>query len=79
MRYIGSKKREQGDSRDDMKAQYYTNLTFKYLPNKNDIEIKFGVKNITDKKIKTASSKGTIDDDLMNLRRNIFIGVNYRF
>ena len=78
-RYIGSKERERLDTRDKVKAQYYTDIAFKYLPNKNNIEITFGIKNIFNKDIIVPSSINTIPDDILYQQRNYYVGINYRF
>jgi iron complex outermembrane receptor protein len=81
LRYIGSQNRDILDTREKLKAQVITDVIFKYLLHKaqDNVELLFGIKNISDINIKSPSKIGTIDDDLVYDQRELFIGVTYKF
>ena len=81
VRYIGEKKRDSSDTRDDMRATTTADIVFKYLPKQisNDLDMVFGIKNITDEIVKSPSSVGGIPDDYISQRRSYFISIEYKF
>ncbi len=81
VRYVGSQDRIATDTRNNLKAQYTADISFKYLPYKikNNMEVLFGIKNITDVNVKSPSSINTIENDLVYSQREYFIGITYKF
>lgn len=80
LRYVGEKTRDISDSREKMDDVTTIDISCRYIPStKSDkLDIVFGVKNITDEKVKSPSAVGGIPDDYVSERRSYFIGINYK-
>jgi outer membrane receptor for ferrienterochelin and colicin len=80
IRFTGSKNRDKTDTRDKFESITTADLTFRYLPLfiKN-LDISFGIKNITNEDIKYPSIVDTYSDDYLTKQRYYFVGVDYRF
>ena len=80
-RYIGKKKRVKDDNRNDLKSFKIFDISCRYLPLKftKKLDITFGIKNITDQKVKSPSIKDGIINDYLIQRRSYFASLVYRF
>lgn len=84
LRYVGSKEREDLDTREDLDATTTLDLAFRYLPTSiENLDLSFGIKNIADKELKSPSKiyrvSQTYTDDFSVSGRYYFAGIDYKF
>jgi len=88
VRYVSSKEREKEDTRDKFASTTSVDLVFRYLPlYAKNLDISFGIKNITDEELKSPSKiytragvvSQTYKDDFSINNRYYFVGVDYKF
>lgn len=79
-RYIGAKEREEGDTRDAHPASSRIDLTlFNERLVLKELELKAGIKNLTDASITLPAPKETYEDDYPQAGRSYWIKAEYRF
>ncbi|OHE09537.1 MAG: TonB-dependent receptor [Sulfurimonas sp. RIFOXYD12_FULL_33_39] len=79
LKYVGSKEREQKDTREKL-SDYYTVDASLYYKNKiNDYSLTLSVKNIFDQKVKHPSASDTYPDDYTQEQRSFMVTYVKRF
>ena len=78
-KYVSSKDRVSGDTRDNLKAYSTLDATLSYKNVKYDYDVMFSVKNIFDADVRYASPKDSYTEDYRQERRNFMLTLKKEF
>lgn len=79
--YVGSKKRDEDDTREDFKSSFVANINFVYTPSSiiKNTTLNFGVKNLFDEIEYSPSRVESVKEDYVSERRSYYMNLNYKF